>query len=51
MLNTLLKERNLPPLQSREQMLDILQKEVYGYIPAKPESLSFEVVDKVAPSF
>ena len=25
--------RNLPPLKSREEMLDILQREVYGYLP------------------
>ena len=28
-----LKSRNLPPLLSREEMLDIMQREVYGYLP------------------
>ena len=28
-----LSERGLPPLRTREEMLDILQREVYGYLP------------------
>lgn len=51
MLDVLLKERNIPGLLPREQMLDILQKEVYGYLPPKPESLNFEVVGAIAPKF
>ena len=51
MLNELLKERNLPPLQSREQMLEVLQQEVYGYLPPKPESITFEVVGSIASHF
>lgn len=50
MLNKLLAERNLPPLRSREEMLDILQKEVYGYLPPKPERLAFENQGKQFPS-
>ena len=42
MLNQLLKERNLPGLRSREEMLEILQREEYGYLPPKPDALSFE---------
>lgn len=34
-------KRNVPALLTREQMLGILQKEVYGYLPQKPESLTF----------
>ncbi|MBQ8393481.1 MAG: hypothetical protein IJX51_06895 [Clostridia bacterium] len=29
-----LKERNLPSLLSREEMIDIMQREVYGYLPS-----------------
>lgn len=28
-----LKKRNLPPLKSREEMMEILQREEYGYLP------------------
>ena len=41
MLDQLLAKRNVPALLPREQMLDILQKEVYGYLPPKPETLTF----------
>ncbi len=33
MLKQELKNRNLPPLKSREEMLDIIQREEYGYLP------------------
>ena len=33
MLKQDLKARNLPPLLSREQMIEILQREEYGYLP------------------
>ena len=31
-----LAERNLPALLTREEMLDIMQREVYGYLPTTP---------------
>lgn len=31
----------VPELQSRDQMLNILQEEEYGFLPGKPEKLSF----------
>jgi hypothetical protein len=37
MLSETLKERNLPPLLPRDEMLTVLQREVYGKIPKKPE--------------
>ena len=43
MLNELLASRNLPPLKSRGEMLEIMQREVYGFLPPKPESVSFDV--------
>ena len=42
MLKELLKERDIPPLLAREKMLDILQKEEYGYMPPKPDKMTFE---------
>lgn len=30
------ERRNLPPLKSREEMKDIMQREVYGYLPDVP---------------
>ncbi len=44
MLRAMLKKRNLSPLLSREGMLDILQREEYGYIPPAPETVTFETV-------
>lgn len=40
MLSQVLKERNLPALKSREEMKDIMQREVYGYLPDVPFSFS-----------
>ena len=36
MSNQLLKSRALPPLKTKEEMLEILQREEYGYLPPKP---------------
>ena len=33
MLKQVLNKRNLPPLKSREEMIEILQREEYGYLP------------------
>ena len=43
MLKEMLSARKIPEFKSREEMLDIMQKEVYGYMPETPESISFEV--------
>ena len=40
-MENLLKQRNLPPLKSREEMLDILLREQYGYLPEKPRKVTF----------
>ena len=37
----MLRARALPPLKTREEMLDILQREEYGYLPPLPEKISF----------
>ena len=51
MLNDLLKERNIPQLKSCEEMLDILLREEYGYIPDKPSAISFNEEDNYIPNF
>ena len=40
-LQPMLDKRQVPELKSREEMLDILQKEVYGYMPPEPTELTF----------
>lgn len=51
MYRELLEKKNLPALLPREQMLKILQAEVYGALPQKPETLIFEDEGKVIPHF
>lgn len=51
MYKELLSSRNLPPLLPRQEMLDILQKEIYGYMPPKPEKLTFSVQEKTVHNF
>lgn len=51
MLSEMLNERKLPPLLSRAEMLTILQREVYGKLPQKPETLSFDVEEDTIGNF
>lgn len=51
MLKKILNEKNLPPLKSREEMLEILQREEYGYMPPKPDKMSYKVTDDFIPNF
>ncbi len=51
MLREMLKERNLPPIIGREEMLDILQREVYGYLPPKPDEITWTVEKNTIPNF
>ncbi len=37
----LLTKRNLPELKTRDEMLEVMQREVYGYMPAAPEKIEF----------
>lgn len=41
LLNNILKQRDIPPLLSREEMMDILHREEYGYMPPKPDKISY----------
>ena len=43
MLKKMLFGRKIPELLTRDEMLDVLQKEEYGYLPPKPDNVSFEV--------
>ena len=51
MLSEMLKERNVPELLSREEMLDIVQAQLFGYLPLKPEKISFETEENIIPKF
>lgn len=51
MLSETLSKLNLPELKSREEMIDILLREEYGYLPPKPQKLEFEKVGPVCPNF
>ncbi len=51
MIQTMFKERALPPLLSRIEMLEILQREVYGYLPAKPDDIDWETQKNIVPAF
>lgn len=37
-----LRELNLPGLKSREEMLEIMQRNVYGILPPRPDRVAFE---------
>lgn len=47
----ILKERELPELLSREEMLHILLEQEYGFMPPAPESISFDVQENFIPNF
>jgi hypothetical protein len=51
MLEQILKDRQVPALLSREEMLDMMQREVYGYLPPKPDSLTWKVQENFIPNF
>lgn len=51
MLNELIKSLDLPEFKSREEMLDILFREEYGYLPQKPSKISYSVHENVINHF
>ena len=51
MLEQILNDRKVPALLSREEMLDVMQKEVYGYLPPKPDTLEWTVQDNYIDNF
>lgn len=48
MLKELLEQRGVPKLLSREEMLEVMQREVYGFIPTKPEKIEFEKQEMIS---
>ena len=51
MLVTELKKRNLPPVPARDEAVDLLCREEYGYLPPTPDAISFAVERNVIRSF
>ena len=51
MLEKILKDRDVPALKTREEMLDIMQYEVYGYMPQKPDKLEWTVKNNYIGNF
>lgn len=51
MIERLLEERKLPTLLPRQEMLDILLKEEYGYLPPKPEKTVWKIEENQIPNF
>lgn len=51
MLKQILKDRGVPALKTREEMLDIMQYEVYGYLPQKPDKLEWTVKNNYIGNF
>ncbi len=51
MIKSELEKRSVPPLKSREEMLNILLKEEYGSMPPLPESIEFDTEEGVIPNF
>ena len=51
MLQEMLTARGVPALRSREEMLEILQREEYGYLPQKPDRMEWSIRENCIPSF
>lgn len=51
MIEEMLKSLSLPPLLSKAEMFEILQREEYGFIPCAPEKISFDVDEDIIPKF
>ena len=52
MIKELLEERNLPEIpKDKNEIKEILQREIYGYMPSKPESVSFEKISAIEERF
>lgn len=51
MLEKMINERKLPKLSEREKMLEILQREEYGFIPPKPDKFTFTEEKGIVPNF
>ena len=50
-LQSLLKNRKLPPLLPRKEMVEILLREEYGYLPPYPDKMTWKVTKNIIPAF
>ncbi len=50
-IQELLAQRQIPALRGKEEMLEILQREEYGYLPAFPEELNFQTENDIEENF
>ena len=51
MIYDMLKKRNLPAFLSKSKMLDLILNEEYGYMPPKPDDISWIVEKNQIPNF
>ncbi len=51
MINEILTKRGIPSLKSRDEMLDILQREEYGFMPPLPDEIRFVKEDNIHANF
>lgn len=51
MMYSMLCQRRLPAFLQREEMLDIIQREEYGYIPPKPDEMDWNIEERIIPNF
>ena len=51
MLRHEIQERNLPPIPARQEAIDLLCREEYGYLPEPPTALSFAVEENTIRHF
>ncbi len=51
MLEKMLSERHLPDFKNRDEMLEILMREEYGYMPHAPERIEWKRNEKYIPRF
>ncbi len=51
MFKEMIKERNIPELSARDEMLRILEREIYGEMPSTPQEITFEAEEDIIPKF
>ena len=51
MLKKIIESRGVPALASKEEMLETMQREVYGYMPPKPDRLEWTVKNNYIGNF
>lgn len=51
MLKQMIDDRKLPAFKSKEEMLEILLREEYGYMPPEPDNVSWKITENYIPAF